>query len=231
MLLTWFRVGVEFMLVVRAMLTPLATMLPAALTRLIAATFCWAEPDRSMLEVLVAVTLEPSTAMFCAAAEPMLTAPSTLLTTWSFLTALLLLELESVVASVMAVLVVVLCDELVLWFEDEFFAELLLLLLALLEAEALCEALLLLDELASCAALEDVELVVALAFLAVLAVDATFELELLAEADWLALLLVLASVLAAFLAALFADALLDALASLAALPLFAVEFAVDAELF
>jgi hypothetical protein len=91
--------------------------------------------------------------------------------------------------------------------------------------------LLLLDELASCAALEDVELVVALAFLAVLAVDATFELELLAEADWLALLLVLASVLAAFLAALFADALLDALASLAALPLFAVEFAVDAELF
>jgi hypothetical protein len=38
-------------------------------------------------------------------------------------------------------------------------------------------------------------------------------------------------VLAAFLAALFADALLDALASLAALPLLAEEFAVDAELF
>jgi hypothetical protein len=102
------------MLVVRAMLTPLATMLPAALTRLIAATFCCAEPDRSMLEVLVAVRVEPSTAMFCPVAEPMLTAPSTLLMTWSFLTALLLLELESVVASVIAVLVVVLCDELVL---------------------------------------------------------------------------------------------------------------------
>ncbi len=78
MLLTWLRVGVEFMLVVRAMLTPLATMLPAALTRLIAATFCWAEPDRSMLEVVVEETEEPSTAMFCAAAESKLTAPSML---------------------------------------------------------------------------------------------------------------------------------------------------------
>jgi hypothetical protein len=72
---TWLRVGVEFMLVVRAMLTPLATMLPAALTRLIAVAFCSAVPDRSMLEVLVAVRVEPSTAMFCAAAESKLTAP------------------------------------------------------------------------------------------------------------------------------------------------------------
>jgi len=65
---------------VRAMLTPLATMLPAALTRLIAEAFCRAEPDRSTLEVLVAITVEPSTAMFCAEAASKLTAPSTLLT-------------------------------------------------------------------------------------------------------------------------------------------------------
>ncbi len=218
------------MFVVRAMLTPLATMLPAALTRLIAATFCCAEPDRSMLEVLVAVTEEPSTAMFCPAAEPKLTAPSMLLTTWSFLTALLLLELVSVVASVIAVLVEVLCDELELWFQDELCAVFVLLLLALLEADAFCDALLLLDDFADCAALADDELEVALAFLALLAVEATFELELSAAADWLALLFVLASMLAAFLAALFADALLDALALLAALPLFDEEFAVDAEL-
>src|SRR5665213_1335878 len=114
MLFTWLRVGVEFMLVVRAMLTPLATMLPAALTRLIAATFCCAEPDRSMLEELLALRVEPSTAIFCAAAESKLTAPSTLLTTLLFLTALLLLELESVVASVIAVLLALFSDELVL---------------------------------------------------------------------------------------------------------------------
>lgn len=80
------------MLVVRAMLTPLATMLPAALTRLIAVAFCWALPDRSMLEELVAVRVEPSTAMFCAVAESKLTAPSMLLTTLLLLTLLLLLE-------------------------------------------------------------------------------------------------------------------------------------------
>lgn len=38
-------------MVVRAMLTPFATMLPAALTRLMAEAFCWAVPDRSMLEL------------------------------------------------------------------------------------------------------------------------------------------------------------------------------------
>jgi len=80
------------MLVVRAMLTPLATMLPAALTRLIAVAFCWALPDRSMLEELLALRVEPSTAMFCAVAESKLTAPSMLLTTLLLLTLLLLLE-------------------------------------------------------------------------------------------------------------------------------------------
>lgn len=111
------------MLVVRAMLTPLATMLPAAFTRLIAVAFCWALPDRSMLDVLLALRVEPSTAMFCALAESKLTAPSTLLTTLLFLTELLLLELESVFASVIAVLVALFSAELVLWFDDELWAE------------------------------------------------------------------------------------------------------------
>ncbi len=44
MLLTWFSVGVEFMLVVRATFTPFDTMLPAALTRFIAVAFCSADP-------------------------------------------------------------------------------------------------------------------------------------------------------------------------------------------
>jgi hypothetical protein len=108
MTFTWLRVGVEFMLVVCAMLTPFATMLPAALTRLIAATFCCALPDRSMLEVLLAVRVEPSTAIFCAEAESKLTAPCMLFTTWLLLTALLSLVLESVTARVIAVLVVAL---------------------------------------------------------------------------------------------------------------------------
>jgi hypothetical protein len=221
MLFTWLRVGVEFMLVVCAMLTPLATMLPAALTRLIAAAFCCAEPDRSMLEVLLAVSVEPSTAMFCAAAESKLTAPSMLLTTLLFLTALLLLELESVVARVIAVLVALFSAELVLWFDDELVAELVLWLLELLEADALIEALLRLEELASCAALADVEFVAAFFDLAAFEAELTFELELSLDADWWALLAVSAALLALFLVELLADALLDALALLAASPVLA----------
>lgn len=49
MLLTWFKVGVEFMFVVRAILTPFATMLPAAFTMLIAVAFCSAAPERLTL--------------------------------------------------------------------------------------------------------------------------------------------------------------------------------------
>jgi hypothetical protein len=207
------------MLVVRAMLTPLATMLPAALTRLIAATFCCAEPARSMLEVVLALTVEPSTAMFCAAAESKLTAPSTLLTTLLFLTALLLLELESVVASVIARLFALFSAELVLWFDDELLAELVLWLLALFDADALFEALFRLEELAFCAALAEAELVVAFFDLAAFDAELTFEAELSLDADWLALFFVAASVLALFLPALLAEALLDALALLAASPL------------
>jgi len=206
-------------------------MLPAALTRLIAATFCWALPDRSMLEVLLAVRVEPSTAIFCAEAESKLTAPSMLLTTCSLLTALLLLELESVTARVIAVLVVALWAELVLWFDAVLVVELVLWLLALLEAEALCEASLVVAELAFCAACAEVEFVAAFFDAAAFAAELTFELELSLDADWLALFAVVAAVLALFLPELLADALLDALALLAAAPLLAealwlaVEFA------
>lgn len=206
-------------MVVRAMLTPLATMLPAALTRLIAVAFCWALPDRSMLDVLLALRVEPSTAIFCALAESKLTAPSTLLTTLLFLTALLLLELESVVARVIAVLLALFSDELVLWFDEEFEAELVLLLLALFDADALFEALFRLEELAFCAALAEVEFVEAFFDLEAFDAELTFEAELSLDADWLALFDVAASVLALFLPALLAEALLDALALLAASPL------------
>jgi hypothetical protein len=142
-----------------------------------------------------------------------------------------LLELEFDVARVAAVLVVEASVELLVWFQDELCAVFVLLLLALLDASALWDALLLLDDFAHCAAFADVEFEVEFAFLAALEDELTFDAELFAAADWLALLLVLASVLAAFLAALFADALLDALAALAASPLLDEEFAVDAELF
>jgi hypothetical protein len=172
-----------------------------------------------MLEELLAFTDEPSTAIFCAAAESKLTAPSTLLTTLLFLTALLLLELESVVASVIAVLVDLFSAELVLWFDDALLAELVLWLLVLLEADALCDALFKEDELAFCAALAALEFVLALFDLEAFEAELTFELELSLDADWLALFAVAASVLALFLPAFDADALLDALASLAAFPL------------
>jgi hypothetical protein len=174
-----------------------------------------------MLEELLALTDEPSTAMFCAAAESKLTAPSTLLTTLLFLTALLLLELESVVASVIAVLLALFSAELVLWFDEELVAEFVLWLLALFDADALFEALLRLAELASCAAFAELELVDAFFDLEAFEAELTFEAELSLDADWLALFAVAALVLALVFPALLADALLDALALLAALLLLA----------
>lgn len=155
MLLTWFSVGVEFMLVVRAMLTPLATMLPAAFTRLIADAFCCALPARSMLEFVVAVRLEPSTAIFCAAAEPKLSAPWMFLVTWSEETLLLFFDFDCEATRVAAVLVVELVDLLLLKFEEELRALFVLLLLALVEAEALCEALLSVDDFDAFAVFEE----------------------------------------------------------------------------
>lgn len=114
MLFTWFNDGVMVMLAVRAMFTPFATMLPAALTRLMAEAFCWAVPDRSMLELLVAVRVDPSTAMFWAEAASKLTAPCTVLMMWRFLTAVLLLELDFEVERLAVVLVELLSVELAL---------------------------------------------------------------------------------------------------------------------
>src|ERR1019366_8977391 len=89
MLFTWFSVGVAFMLVVRAILTPFATMLPAALTRLTAEAFCSAAPARSTLYELVTAIFELSTATFSAAAEAIAVAPCTVSITWLFFTSLL----------------------------------------------------------------------------------------------------------------------------------------------
>lgn len=97
----------------------------------------------------------------------------------------------------------------------------LLLLLALFEADALCDALLVEEELAFCDALAEVASVDAVFAAAAFEAELTFELELSVEADWFALFAVFASVLASVLLALLADALLDALASLAAALLFA----------
>jgi hypothetical protein len=82
MLLTWETAGAELTLAMWDMLTPFATMLFAALTILIACAFCSAAPDRSTLDVVVVLILEPSTAMFSAVAEPMFVGPSTVVTMW-----------------------------------------------------------------------------------------------------------------------------------------------------
>jgi len=108
---------------------------------------------------------------------------------------------------------------------------LLLLLLALFEADALCEALLVEAELARCAAFAEAEFVVAFAVLELLEEELTFEFELSDALDCEALFAVIASLLELFFAELSADALLDALALLAALPVLEEEPLVDAVLF
>ena len=107
----------------------------------------------------------------------------------------------------------------------------LLLLLALFEADALCDALLVEAELARCAALAEAEFVVAFAVLALLEEELTFEAELLDALDCAVWFAVIASLAELFFAELSADALLDALALLAALPVLAEEPLVDAVLF
>ena len=69
------------MLVVRAMLTPFATRLSAALTRLIADAFCWAAPARLRVDDSVVLIDDPSVAMLSAAAEAIVVAPSTVFST------------------------------------------------------------------------------------------------------------------------------------------------------
>ena len=148
MLLTWFSVGVEFMFVVRAMFTPFDTMLPAALTRLIAVAFCSADPDRETLSVFVAIRLDPSTTTLSPTAEAMLTAPWVEETVWLLSTLWLELASEAVVARVAARVVDEFVAESMLCIDAEFCALLALRLLALFEAEALCAALLVVEELA-----------------------------------------------------------------------------------
>jgi trans-aconitate methyltransferase len=110
-------------------------------------------------------------------------------------------------------------------------AELLLLLLALFEADALCDALFVEAEFACWAAFAEAAFVVAFAVLALLEEELTFELELSEALDCAAWLAVVASLLALFLAELSADALLAALALLAASPVLDEEPLVDAVLF
>jgi hypothetical protein len=62
--------------------------------------------------------------------------------------------------------------------------ELALWLLALLEADALCEALLVVSELAFCAACAEVEFVAASFVLAAVEAELMFELALSLDADW-----------------------------------------------
>ena len=75
------------------------------------------------------------------------------------------------------------------------------------------------DDFAACAALEAVELVVALVVLAVLEVEALLEAEFSVSADCVPLLALFVAVLAALLVAFVDDELPDALVLLAALPL------------
>lgn len=112
------------MLVVRAMLTPFATRLSAALTRLIAAAFCWAAPTRLTLDVSDVLIDDPSEAMLSAAAEAIWVAPSTV-----FVTSLLLVLLRDnsfdfCRLMLAIVLVVDMLDLLLLLSAAEFFAEL-----------------------------------------------------------------------------------------------------------
>jgi hypothetical protein len=126
MLLTWLRVGVVFMLEMRAILTPFATMLPAALTRLMALAFCSALPARATLYMLVLVTWELSTATLLAEADLTLSAPWTVLTTWELSMSLI----DSLLDFCRFRLATVLVVELWVWFSLKLDAELLALLLA-----------------------------------------------------------------------------------------------------
>ena len=107
----------------------------------------------------------------------------------------------------------------------------LLLLLALFEADALCDALLVEAELARWAALAEVVFRVAFAVLELLEEELTFEFELSDALDCDALFAVIASLLELLSAELLADALLAARALLAASPVVDEELLVDAVLF
>ena len=64
-----------FMLDVKPMFTPLATMLPTALTMFTPDALDSDEPDMLSEPELVLLIVEPSTAMFWPTAEPMVVGP------------------------------------------------------------------------------------------------------------------------------------------------------------
>ncbi len=218
MLLTWFSVGVEFMFVVRAMLTPFDTMLPTALTRLIAEAFCSADPDRLTLSFLVAIRLDPSTTMLSPAAEAMLTAPCVVATVWLLSTSWLEFVSDDVVDSAAVRFEAELLAESTLCIEAEFRALFALLLLALLEAEEFCAALLVLAELACWEAREALSLVVALLERAAFEAELMLEFAVFDALACCAALDVLALSAALLLAALLAEAEFAAFALLRASP-------------
>src|SRR6185437_5434305 len=75
MVLVWVSVGMAFMFDVKPILTPLATMLPTALTMFTPDAFDSDEPARLSEPAFVLLIVEPSTAMFWPTAEPMVVGP------------------------------------------------------------------------------------------------------------------------------------------------------------
>jgi hypothetical protein len=152
--------------------------------------------------------VDPSTAMFFAAAPVKATAPCTLWMTWLLLEEVSEFDLVSLVARLAVVEVALVSVSLLLWVVEEFLADCCVFALVLLELDARCEASFALCELALWAALLAAELVVELADLAAFEDELTFDAELSVEADWLALFAVVEAVLDLPLVELLADPLL-----------------------
>ncbi len=153
----------------------------------------------------------------------MFTAPCVVATVWLLSTLWLELESDDVVPSVAARLEAELLVVSTLCVEAEFRAEFVLLLLPLLDADALCDALFVLEELACCAARDALSLVVALLERAAFEDELRFEFAFSEALACCVALFVLALVAALLLAALLADALFAAFALLRAFPVLADE--------
>ena len=120
--------------------------------------------------MVVLLTLDPSTAMLLALAEPRLTAPSTFCTSEALLTAVLELVSDLLETRLATVLLAELLAESTSCEYAALFEAIALLLLAEFDAEALIDALFALVESASCSPFEDDEL--AAAFFELVAFDA-----------------------------------------------------------
>ncbi len=184
MLLTWLRVGVELRLAVRAMLTPFATILPAALTRLIARAFCSAAPERLTMEDSLSVTFDPSRAMFCAEAELKLVGPFTVSMTWLLRSSLLELLSAFCVLMFDTALLLILLLRVAFALVAKLFVAFAELLLELLLESADCEAELLPVERADCDAFAAVAFEAAFADREASEPRLSFELEFREEDNW-----------------------------------------------